>query len=112
MDVFDRAIALANKSSMLHKHGAVIVKNGEIIGEGYNHQRTHMCHKWSIHSEVAALLSLKKVHRNKKFLEDAVMVVVRVASPNNPATCKNSKPCESCRQAINESGLRKVFYSM
>lgn len=110
-NVFDRAAALANKSTMVQRHGAVILKNGEIIGEGYNYHTHFMCHSWSVHSEVAALLSLKKQHRHKKFLEDAVMVVVRIGPPSRSDEFKNSKPCERCREAILKSGIRKVFYS-
>ena len=111
MDVFDRALQLAKKSTMQHKHGAVIVKNGEIIGEGYNHLTDFMCHQWSVHSEVAAIMSLKKQHRHRKFLEDAVMVVVRMGPPSNINACKNSAPCDRCRQAIAKAGIGRVFYS-
>jgi deoxycytidylate deaminase len=110
-DVFERAISLANKSTMQHRHGAVIVKNGQIIGEGFNYETHFMCHQWSIHSEVAAIMSIKRQHRNKKFLEDAVMLVVRIGARNWNSDCRLSKPCEKCRQAINESGIKKVFYS-
>lgn len=119
-DIFERAIALANKSTMQHQHGAVIVKNGQIIGEGFNYQSDFMCHQWSIHSEVAALLSIKKQHRNKKYLEDAVMVVVRVkprATSGGQTGCgedftlKMSKPCERCKKAVADAGIKKVFYS-
>lgn len=111
VDVFERAMTVASKSTMMHKHGAVIVKNGEIISEGYNHLTNFMCHQWSVHSEVAALLNLKKQHRHKKFLEDATMLVVRIGPPSNRDSCKNSKPCDRCREAIAKAGIKKVFYS-
>lgn len=111
-DVFERAISLANKSTMQHRHGAVIVKNGQIIGEGFNHEASFMCHQWSMHSEVAAILNIKKQYRTKKFLEDAVMVVVRIGPTARVSeSTRMSKPCEKCRQAIEESGIKKVFYS-
>lgn len=115
-DVFDRAIALANKSVMQHRHGAVVYCKGQIIGEGYNYETHYMCHQWSIHSEVAALMSIKKQHKSKKYLEDAVMVVVRIGgrpspSQRNSGECRMSKPCQRCMQAIEEAGIKKVFYS-
>ena len=109
--VFERATVLANKSTMLHRHGAVIVWEGQIIGEGYNYHTDFMCHQWSVHSEVAALMSLKKQHRHKKVLENATMVVVRLGPPSCPEELKNSKPCDRCRQAILKAGIKRVFYS-
>lgn len=110
-DVFTKAVAMAAKSTMIHKHGAVIVRNGEVIGQGYNHITNFMSHQWSVHSEVAAILSLKKQHKSKQVLADAVMIVVRLGPPSNKDALKNSKPCEKCREAINRAGIGRVFYS-
>lgn len=110
IDVFDRALQVAKKSTMTHKHGALIIKNGEIIAEGFNHTADFMSHSWSIHSEVAALLNLKKQHRHKKYLEDVVMLVVRVGGINNQE-CRMSAPCCRCREAIEKAGIKKIFYS-
>lgn len=111
MAVFDRATQLANKSTMVQRHGAIIIKNGEIIGEGYNYHTNIFCHQWSVHSEVAALMSLKKQHKTPKALQDAVMVVVRIGPPSKAGELKNSKPCDRCREAIEKAGIKKVFYS-
>jgi deoxycytidylate deaminase len=106
VNVFDRALQLAGKSSMNQKHGAVILgRNGEIIGEGFNHFSSFMCHSWSCHAEIAALLSIKN---KKEKLVDATLVVVRLGSDNEP---KLSKPCDKCRKEINKFGIKKVFYS-
>lgn len=110
VDMFDRAIALAKKSTMNQRHGAVIIKNGEIIGEGYNHVASYMSHCFSCHAEVAAILSLK--NKSKRFLEDATMVVVRISNHTlSPQHLKLSKPCERCTQEIIKHGIGKVFYS-
>jgi len=110
-DIFERAISVANKSTMVFKLGTVIVKNGEILSEGYNHISEYMCHQNSVHSEVHALYNLKKIHRNKKFLEDAVMLIVRVGNGKECHTMRMAKPCEECRKAIAKFGIRRVFYS-
>lgn len=102
---FDRAIKLAGKSCMVHKHGCVITKGSNIIGEGYNRAIQHMEHAFSLHSEVVALSSVR--NRSKGFLDDAVMIVVRLG----PDGLKLSNPCARCRRAIEKSGIRKVFYS-
>lgn len=111
-DVFERAVVLAKKSTMTQRHGAVIVKNGEIVGEGFNHITTYMSHSYSCHAEVAALLSLKKEHKSKKFLNDATMIVVRISNNHcTPNHLKLSKPCENCTKEIIKSGISKVFFS-
>ena len=109
VDIFDRVTSVAHKSTMVFKHGTVIVKNGEIISEGYNHLADFMCHQWSVHSEVDAILNLKKNHRNKKFLEDAVMIVVRIGAKND---MRMSKPCDACKKAIEKAGIKRILYSM
>lgn len=108
-DFFQRAQEVAKKSTMIHRHGAVIIKNGKIIGEGCNYYAKYMCHSYSVHAEVAALQSLRKQHRHKKFLEDSVMIVVRVQGLDNH--CCMSSPCSNCRQAISEANIKLVLYS-
>lgn len=105
-NIFDKAIALAKKSSMLQKHGAIILsKNGEILGQGYNYMTSFMSHKWSCHAEIAALLCIKN---KKEKLHDATLIVVRIGNDNSP---KLSKPCEACRKEIVKHGIKRVFYS-
>lgn len=105
-NIFDKAINLAKKSTMLQKHGAVIVsKNGEIIGQGFNHMNNFLSHQWSCHAEIAALLNIK--NKRDKLL-DSTLVVVRLGSDGLP---KLSKPCANCRKEINKFGIRRVFYS-
>jgi deoxycytidylate deaminase len=110
VDVFDRASQVARKSTMLHRHGAIIVHDGEIVAEGYNHLALYMEHAYSIHAEVDALTKIKT--RGKKFLEECTLIVVRIGTDkmNNPF--KDSKPCESCQRAIKNYGIRRVFYSV
>ena len=105
-NVFEKAISLAQKSTMLQKHGAIILsKNGEVIGQGYNHFTDYMSHQWSCHAEIAALLSIKN---KREKLSDASLLVVRIGNDGIP---KLSKPCENCRKEIQKSGIRRVFYS-
>lgn len=109
-EIIDRLVFLAKKSNMKHKHGALILKHGEIIGEGTNKIVDFMCHQYSIHSEVAAILSLKRQHRNKKFLEDAILIVVRVTG-NMHQNFRMSSPCENCAKEIIKNGIKTVYYS-
>jgi len=103
-DIIDICMNEARKSTMLHRHGAIIYRNGEILSAGHNHRIYHMCHAFSCHAEVAAIKSIK----NRSLLKNASLIVVRVGNDDN---IKGSKPCENCKQAIERSGIKKVFYS-
>lgn len=110
IDVYERAMSLARKSTMSQKHGAIVIKNGEIIGEGFNHVTTYMSHSYSCHAEVAALLSIK--NHMKKQLHDATMIVVRISNNHkHPNNLRLSKPCINCTKEIIKAGIKKVFYS-
>lgn len=105
-NIVEKAIALANKSTMMQKHGAIILsKNGDIIGQGFNHYASFMSHSWSCHAEIAALLNIKN---KREKLIDATLVVVRIGSDN---IVKMSKPCEKCKKEIIKFGIKRVFYS-
>ena len=105
----DHAAKIAAKSSMTHKHGAVIVHKNEIIASGYNYSLSYLSHFYSIHAEVAAISKLKK--KSKEFLSECEMYVVRIASFNYKGVLKYSKPCENCKKAIAKSYIKKTYYS-
>jgi len=108
-DIFSRAEDQAKKSSMVHRHGAVIVRGNMVIGEGYNQRSTYMSHNYSMHAEIAAIHSIPRKNRNRKHLEDSTMVVIRIAGKDNH--CALSAPCANCRKEIQKLGIRRVFYS-
>jgi len=104
----DAAVEQAKKSKMKQRHGAVVVKGGEIIGSGQNYDYgLQIIHgHWSVHSEVNAIDDCK---RNKKNIDGATIYVVRI----NPAgELRNSKPCSNCARWIFANGIHKVFYSI
>lgn len=105
----ERAAQIASKSTMTHKHGAVLVKDGVIVCEGVNHYFSQMCHQYSVHAEVDALKKAKK--KFKQFTSDMEMYVVRIGPEAFDYCLKYSKPCENCQKAIEKSGLKKVYYS-
>ncbi len=112
MDVFERAINEAKKSVMNHRHGCVIVKDGEIVATGHNRMMDFMSHTLlSIHAECDAIRKIKS--KGKKYMEQCSLVVVRIGQPdnNNQPTLKNSKPCEACTKEIHKCGIVRVFYS-
>ena len=109
LDVFGRVQDVATKSTMVQKHGAVIVQNNQIISEGFNYLANFMSHSYSIHAEVAALMNIPKRYRQKRYLEDSTMVVVRVSGKDNHINM--SAPCANCRREIEKAGIKRVFYS-
>lgn len=105
-----RAMNLAHKSTCENQHhGCVIVRNDEIVSEGFNYKKEFFNHRFSIHAEVAALSKLPK--KNKKFMSTCDLYVVRIGTDNMGNPLKYSKPCSECMQAIIKAGIRKVYYS-
>jgi deoxycytidylate deaminase len=105
-----RATQLALKSpSTDHRHGCVIVKDGRIVSEGYNHKWTHFRHAYSIHAEVHALSRLKK---KRHVMPSCEMYVVRIGSDRMGNPLKFSKPCPDCTRAIEKAGIRRIYYSL
>ena len=105
-----RAMNLAHKSTCENQHhGCVIVRDDEIIAEGFNYKKEFFNHRFSIHAEVAALSKLSK--KNKKFLSTCDLYVVRIGTDNMGNPLKYSKPCPECMKAILKAGIRKVYYS-
>lgn len=105
----ERASQLAQKSPCkTHRHGCVIVKDNEIVAEGYNHHCTYLHHQFSIHAEVHALSKLKY---NRKIIPQCDMYVVRIGTDNMGNPLKFSRPCSDCTKAIEKSGIRKIYYS-
>ena len=67
----DAALQVADKSSMLMKHGCVVVESNKIIGSGCNNYRTQFSDKFitkacSCHAEMHALRSALKAKTKGK----------------------------------------------
>lgn len=97
---------LAQKSSLTHKHGCIVVQNGKIIGKGYN---TKHVTANSIHAEVAALYDAKK--KLGVFSNKSELYVVRIGTPRH-YRFKYSKPCAQCMLVIDRFHIQKVYYSV
>ena len=105
----DKAKQQAFKSNMAHRHWCVIVYDDIILASGFNYMHDHLCHKYSIHSEMDAISKIKK--RMRSLLPSCEMYVVRIA-PNSMDNClKYSKPCKDCTALIKKVGIGKVYYS-
>lgn len=101
---------LATKSESRHRHGAIVVKGGSVIGTGYNKDKNHPDYvspehiksHCSVHAEIDAI-------RDAKWrVKGAVLYVARV---NNHGQDRNSKPCDRCMVIIEETQIKKVIYT-
>ena len=99
------AASIAMESTMLQKHGAVIVHKKNIIASGFNyHHET-----FSIHAEVAAISSLKG--KEKDILSECSLYVVRIGPSKYDNALKYSKPCFNCQHTILKHNIKSTYYS-
>lgn len=101
------AIKLAENSTYKHRHGAVLVKHGRIVGRGINSIRHHKYSKFypypcSCHAETAAILDCRTSLRN------SVLYTARI---NTSSFYRNGSPCLSCRNLLYDLGIRVVIYT-
>lgn len=105
----EKARNVALKSTMSQKHGAVIVKNGKIIADGYNQRIPYFHHQHSIHAEIDALLKVSSM--SKKELSLCDIYVVRIANVDYNIF-RLSKPCKNCAKALFDKNIRNIYYSI
>ena len=101
---------LATKSGSRHRHGAIVVRGGSVIGTGYNKDRNHpdivspehIKTHCSVHAEIDAM-------RDAKWnVKGAVLYVARV---NAHGKDRNSKPCDRCMVVIEATQIKKVIHT-
>lgn len=104
------AATVAKKSTMVQKHGCVIVHKKKVIAVGFNFS-VIPC-RLSIHAEHDAINKAKK-QLSKADLKNCQLYVVRIGQDSMENPLKYSKPCPTCEMNINNIGLnpKKVFYS-
>lgn len=118
------AKAVSQRSTCLRRHyGAVVVKNGEIIGTGYNGSArgavnccdTGLCmrtdHKHNdgdyrecpaVHAEMNCLLSVAR--------KDSIGATIYLYGDEN-GKAVNAEPCPICRRLIVNAGISRVVLS-
>jgi len=100
------ALCAINSNVKSHRHGCVIVKDGIIIAEGFNHHVKHYEHTFTIHAEVDALSKVKK-----NILLECELYVVRIGTDLMGRPLKYSCPCINCTKSILKAGIKKVYFS-
>jgi deoxycytidylate deaminase len=100
---------LSLKSNMKQRHGAVVVKGGRVLSQGWNLLKndpnnvseqyiTQFC---SVHAEQMALARCKNP-------AGATVYVAR----NKSGRERFSKPCETCHAALEAAGVARVVYTV
>lgn len=90
------ALSLADKAEQMGEVpvGAVVVSNGQIIGEGWNQPIT--CHDPSAHAEMVALRAAARSLGNYRLPETVLYVTL--------------EPCAMCAGAIMHARVSRVVY--
>lgn len=118
------ALAVAKKSTCLKKqHGAVIVKNDEIVSTGYNgncrgEPHCLTCTKVKINKDEAEYLTCKSVHAEMNAIISAsrnemLGATLYLAGYITSTGEENLsvEPCEICLRLIKNAGIDKVVTS-
>ena len=118
------ALAVAKKSACLKKqHGAVIVKNDEIVSTGYNgncrgEPHCLTCTKVKINKDEAEYLTCKSVHAemnaiisaSRNEMLGATLYLAGYITSTGEKNL-NVEPCEICLRLIKNAGIDKVVTS-
>lgn len=104
-----KAIAEALKSTFRYRLGAVVVRQGKIVGRGYNERRYHKYagyYNWNntLHAEASAILRTPS-----SLLDGSTIYVARVNENGQPLL---ARPCACCFNLLEYVGIRRVFYSI
>lgn len=91
-----RALALAREAAEVGEVpiGAVVVKDGEVIGEGANRPRTD--HDPTAHAEIIALREAAKALGNERLTDCELWVTL--------------EPCAMCAGAISHARIARLYY--
>ena len=118
------ALAVAKKSAWLKKqHGAVIVKNDEIVSTGYNgncrgEPHCLTCTKVKINKDEAEYLTCKSVHAemnaiisaSRNEMLGATLYLAGYITSTGEENL-NVEPCEICLRLIKNAGIDKIVTS-
>lgn len=105
-----RALKAAKLSDARQRHGAVIYKGGSLISIGVNVVKNDpyfcgdACKNPNNHAETMAIRACGPDFD----FSNAILYVARVNRSGKPL---NSKPCATCEEAIEASGIKKVYHT-
>ena len=116
---FTKARQAANLSDYHKTHvGCVAVYHGQVIGLGYNTNKTHPIQKYynryrepsdtmlpKLHAEINCLNQIKHIDINFS------KVKLYIYRTRNDQPFGLSRPCPSCMAAIKDLGIKDIYYT-
>ena len=114
------AITAANMSTCKTRHGAVLVKNGNVLAIGVNALKNNphivgpdkpnvlapsvdVKDMMSVHAEESV------IRANSEEADNAVVYIARLAADGEIAL---SKPCEACQRMLKKYGVKKAIWTI
>ena len=101
----DAAKELAKLSRARQKHGALVVKNNQVVSAGVNLSKGTADVHWplaSVHAEERAISQAGR---------DARGATLYVARVNRLGETRMSKPCERCAAVIRKAGIARIIHT-
>lgn len=119
MKYFFKARSIAKCSDYPKEHiGCIAVYHRDIIGFGYNSNKTHPTQKYfnkyriisdellpKIHAEIKCINQIRHMNINFK------KVRLYTYRTRNDQPYGMSRPCPSCMEAIKQLGIREIYYT-
>lgn len=116
---FEKARHTATMSDYKKHHlGCVAVYQGQVVGMGYNCNKTHPIQKFynryrimsdslmpKIHAEILCINQIKNLNIN---FSKVKLYIYRIRKDKPYGM---SRPCPSCMAAINDVGIREIYYT-
>lgn len=114
------AIKAAEMSSCTSRHGAVLVKNGNVLAIGVNAMKNDPLYvdpqKRNVVPPNVLIMDMMSVHAeeaviraNKEEANNAVIYIARISAKGEPVL---SKPCASCQKMLKEYGVKKAIWTI
>ena len=95
----------ANKSNERYKLGCLLIKNGHILGRGFNINKSHPKYGSGyhdfLHAEGRAILNA--VSKGKNLIDSSALVFRR--------NSLLAKPCKDCMKLLKKFGIKEVYYT-
>lgn len=114
-------VAIAAEPVRRSRLAAMLVYKNDVIAVGYNKMKTHpMARRFQKHEEAIYLHAEVDCIKNAlrviepELLQKCTMYILRVKRPeDNPKVFVRalSKPCSGCHHAIEQFGIKKVYYT-
>jgi pyrimidine deaminase RibD-like protein len=101
----DTAKDLAKLSKARYKHGALVVRNGQVVSAGVNISKGTAEYHWPLASEHAEERAISQAGKDAR---GATLYVARV---NRQGVARLSKPCKRCASLIVKSGIIRVVHT-